>query len=122
MAAVLIAFTWVASHYVEQRIAGHEPPRATVSQPDRLHPARSQTTRTISGVVSAIRDATSNGVEAHVLSLEDATGAMYLLFTWGRPTVRPGDAVEIDALLAASAPGGDTGVYQGVVTEVRRAN
>jgi hypothetical protein len=121
MAASLIVFTWMGSHYLERPGAGGESPLGTVSRPDRLQPAYRQTPRTISGVVSSIRDATANGVEAHVLDLKDATGTTYLLFTWGRPTVRPGDAVEIDALFAASLPGADARVYQGVVTEVRRA-
>ena len=102
-------------------VAGVEWPAPGPAGPDRLRPAHRQNTRTISGIVSSVRDATSNGVEAHVLSLKEASGATYLLFTWGRPTVRPGDAVEIDALFAAAAPGADPAVYQGVVTEVRRA-
>ena len=121
MAAGLVAFTWVATQYVERPVAGLEQQVIDPTGPDRLRPANQQTTRTVSGVVSSIRDATSNGVEAHVLSLKDASGATYLLFTWGRPTVRPGDAVEIEALFAAAAPGADPRIYQGVVTEVRRA-
>ena len=121
MAAGLVAFTWVATQYIERPVAGLDQRVIDPTGPDRLRPANRQTTRTVSGVVSSIRDATSSGVEAHVLSLKDASGATYLLFTWGRPTVRPGDAVEIEALFAAAAPGADPRIYQGVVTEVRRA-
>jgi hypothetical protein len=121
MAAGLVAFTWVATQYVQRPVAGVERPVLDPTGPDRLRPANRQSTRTVSGVVSSIRDATSNGVEAHVLGLKAASGATYVLFTWGPPTVRPGDAVEIEALFAAAAPGADPGVYQGVVTEVRRA-
>jgi len=121
MAAGLVLFTWVATQHLQWPVAGVEWPAPGPAGPDRLRPAHRQNTRTISGIVSSVRDATSNGVEAHVLSLKEASGATYLLFTWGRPTVRPGDAVEIDALFAAAAPGADPAVYQGVVTEVRRA-
>ena len=120
IAAAVVLLTWGTAHYASRPIET-EWPVPSPTEPDRLRPAHRQSTRTVWGVVSSIRDATSNGVEAHVLSLKDASGATYLLFTWGRPTVRPGDAVEIEALFAAAAPGADPAVYQGVVTEVRRA-
>src|SRR5439155_23639063 len=116
-----VLLTWVTTQHIYRPAAGIEWPVPDPTRPDRLRPAHGQNARTVSGIVSSIRDATSNGVDAHVLSLKDASGATYLLFTWGRPTVRPGDAVEIDALFAAAAPGADPAVYQGVVTEVRRA-
>ena len=89
--------------------------------PRRLTPADRQATRTVAGVVSSIRDATSDDVEAHVVSLEDAAGTAYVLFAWGRPTVNPGDAVEIDGIFTATSQGAGGPMYQGIATVVRRA-
>lgn len=110
-AAALIVLAWATTAHV---------PVVKAPQ-NRLTPAHQQGARTITGVVSAIQDATSNGVEAHVLSLRDPSGAMYLLFTWGAPTVKPGDTVEIVALVTSDAEGKSRGAHQGVVTELRRA-
>jgi hypothetical protein len=92
-----------------------------VEAPARLAPVHTQTARTVSGVVGAIRDANANGVEAHVVSLTDGAGATYLLFVWGPPTVRTGESVEIDAVVASVTDGTGRQVYQGVATAVRRA-
>src|SRR6266545_5495780 len=45
-------------------------------------------TATVTGTVNAIRDATSHGVEAYVVTLRDPGGATYVLFAWGSPSVR----------------------------------
>ena len=80
-----------------------------------------QAPRTVSGVVNSIRDATSNGVEAHIVSLKDTAGASYILFAWGRPTVGPGDSVEIDGIFTSGTQSAGLPVYQGVATQLRRA-
>jgi hypothetical protein len=117
MAAALVVLTWVVTQHVYQPAVGVQWPLPDPTRPDPLNPAHGQGARTVTGVVSGIRDATSNGVDAHVLSVKDASGATYVLFTWGPPTVRPGDAVEIEALFTGTGQG----AYQGVVTELRRA-
>lgn len=121
MAAALVVLTWAATQQLYRPAVGVQWPLPDQTRPDPLNPVHRQSTRTVTGVVSAIRDATSNGVDAHVLSLKDASGATYVLFTWGRPTVKPGDAVEIEALFTGVAQGAGPPVYQGLVTELRRA-
>ena len=121
MAAALVVLTWVVTQHVYQPAVGVQWPLPDPTRPDPLKPAHGQGPRTVTGVVSSIRDATTNGVDAHVLSLKDASGATYVLFTWGTPSVKPGDKVEIEALFTEGAQGGGPAVYQGVVTEVRRA-
>jgi predicted anti-sigma-YlaC factor YlaD len=106
--AAAVILTWGIAHYVERA-------------PERLTPAHTQTTRTVSGVVSSVRDATSNGVDAHVVSLTDRSGATYVLFAWGRPTVHAGEAVEIEGIFASAKDTGGQPVYQGVATAMRRA-
>jgi len=122
LAAGLMLMTWTAAYKFQRPSA--PPERPFVSAPtssERLKPARSQVSRTVSGMVSSIRDATSNGVEAHVVSLTDASGATYVLFAWGRPTVRPGEAVEIEAVFTNATQSAGGPVYQGLATELRRA-
>jgi hypothetical protein len=119
VAALLVA--WIAVHRLQGPGPGVEWPFTDPTTSERLKPAHSESTRTITGVVSSTRDATSNGVEAYIVSLKDASGAMYVLFTWGRPTVRPGDAVEIDGVFTGGAQSTGPPVYQGVVTQLRRA-
>jgi hypothetical protein len=120
-AAAAILLAWVAADRLH-RPGAPMPPSSGAVDTERAVPAHTQLQRTVSGVVSSVRDATSNGVEAHIVDLRDASGASYVLFTWGRPTVRAGDAVEIDAIFttggvqAAGAP-----VYQGVATALRKA-
>ena len=121
VAAGLVVITWAATQQLYRPTIGVRWPLPDSTQIERFSPARQEGSRTVSGVISSIRDATSNGVDAHVLSLRDASGATYVLFTWGPPTVKPGDAVEIEALFTSVPQGAGPPVYQGVVTELRRA-
>jgi hypothetical protein len=121
MAVVLVAITWAATQHVYGPALGVRWPLPDSTRLERLSPAHQEDARTVSGVVSSIRDATSNGVDAHVLTVRDASGATYVLFTWGTPTVKPGDAVEIQALFTSVAQGAGPVVRQGIVMELRRA-
>jgi hypothetical protein len=120
VAAGVMLITWTVAYHLQRPGAPVEWP-VDFSSPAQLMPMYRQVPRTVSGVVSAIRDATSNGVEAHIVSLKDASGATYVLFAWGRPTVGPGDSVEIDGIFTRATQSAGTPVYQGVATELRRA-
>ena len=120
MAAAIVAVTWLAASQFQRPGAIVEWPFPAPNS-ERLTPTHRQVPRTVSGVVSSIRDATSDGVEAHVVSLKDASGATYVLFAWGRPTVRPGDSVEIDGIFTSATQSAGTPAYQGVATQLRRA-
>jgi hypothetical protein len=119
-ATALVLITAVAVHRSQQPGAPVDWP-VDFSSPGQLTPTHRQTPRTVSGIVSSIQDATSNGVEAHVVSVKDTAGAIYVVFAWGRPTVVPGDSVEIDAIVTATTPGAGKPVYQGVAMQLRRA-
>jgi hypothetical protein len=120
VAAGIMLITWpVASHLQHRGIPVEWP--VDFSSPGQLVPMRQQEPRKVLGVVSSIRDATSNGVEAHIVSLRDASGATYVLFAWGRPTVDPGDSVEIDGIFTRATQSAGTPVYQGVAIQLRRA-
>jgi hypothetical protein len=121
MAAALVILTWAATQHIYHPAIGVQWPLPDPTRPDPLRPAHGQGARTVTGIVSSVQDATSHGVDAHVLSLTDASGATYVLFTWGRPTVRPGDMVEIEALFASIPQQAGPPVYQGLVTELRHA-
>ncbi len=121
LAAALVLATWVTTQYAYRAPGRVDWPLPDGARPDALTPAHRRASRTISAVVKSVRDATSNGVDAHVLRLTDTAGTTYLLFTWGAPTVRPGDAVEIQALFTGMTSEAGAPVYQGVVTELRRA-
>jgi hypothetical protein len=112
--------TWTVAYNLQRPGAPVEWP-VDFSTPGQLKPMYRQVPRTISGVVSSIRDATSNGVETHIVSVKDTSGATYVLFAWGRPTVGPGDSVEIDGIFTRATPSAGTPVYQGVATQLRRA-
>jgi hypothetical protein len=120
-AAAVVGITWIATQHVYQPAVGVQWPLPDPTRPDSLTPAHGQGARTVTGVVRSVQDATSHGVDAHVLGLTDASGATYLLFAWGRPTVRPGDNVEIEALFTSIPQQAGPPVYQGLVTELRRA-
>jgi len=113
-----LLLTWVAVQKLERPNSAIAPP-ATTSE--RLTPAYAQNARTISGVVGSIRDATSNGVDAHVISVTDAAGATYVLFAWGRPTIRAGESVEVVGIFTSTGQSAGSPVYQGVATALRRA-
>lgn len=121
LATALVLLTWVATQHVYRSPGGVDWAFPDGARPETLTPAHRSASGTISGVVKSIRDATSNGVDAHVLRLTDTAGTTYLLFTWGPPTVRPGDTVEIQALFTGMTREGGAAIYQGVVTELRRA-
>ena len=75
----------------------------------------------LEAVVGSIRDATSNGVDAHVISVTDAAGATYVLFAWGRPTIRAGESVEVVGIFTSTGQSAGSPVCQGVATALRRA-
>lgn len=118
--AILMLITWAAAYKFQRPGVGIEWP-VDFSSPGQLTPTHRQAPRTVSGIVSSIRDATSNGVEAHVVSVKDPSGATYVLFAWGRPTVGPGDSVEIDGIFTGATQSAGKPVYQGVATQLRRA-
>ena len=118
-AAAVLLVTWTAAYKLQGPGSGVEWPFAAPTGAARLKPAHSESAR-VTGVVSSTRDATSNGVEAYVVSLKDASGATYVLFTWGPRTVRPGDAVEIEAIFTGAKQSSGPPVYQGIVTQLRR--
>jgi hypothetical protein len=118
--AVVVLVTALAAHRFQQPGAPVEWP-VDFSSPGQLTPTHRQASRTVAGTVSSVRDATSNGVEAHVVSVKDTAGATYVLFAWGPPLVGPGDPVEVQAIFTAAASGEGKPVYQGVATQLRRA-
>jgi hypothetical protein len=120
VAAGIMLITWTVAYNRQRPGAPAEWP-VDFSSPSQLIPMHRQVPRKVSGVVSSIRDATSNGVEAHIVSVKDTSGATYVLFAWGRPTVGPGDSVEIDGIFTRATQSAGTPVYQGVATQLRRA-
>jgi hypothetical protein len=120
VAAGIMVITWTVAHNL-QRPGTPAPWPVDFSSPGQLAPMNRQVPRTVSGVVSSIRDATSHGVEAHIVSLKDTSGATYVLFAWGRPTVGPGDSVEVDGIFTSATQSAGTPLYQGVATQLRRA-
>ena len=120
VAAGIMVITWTVAHNLQRPDAPAEWP-VDFSRPGQLTPMLQQMPRTVSGVVSSIRDATSQDVEAHIISLKETSGATYVLFAWGRPTVSPGDSVEVDGIFTGATGSAGTPVYQGVATQLRRA-
>jgi len=119
VAAGIMVITWTVAHNL-QRPGAPGPWPVDFSSPGQLVPMN-QEPRTVSGVVSSIRDATSDGIEAHIVTLKDPAGATYVLFAWGRPTVGPGDSVEVDGIFTTAKQGAGTPDYEGVATRLRRA-
>ena len=119
VAAGIMVITWAVAHNL-QRPGAPGPWPIDFSSPGQLVPMN-QEPRTVSGVVSSIRDATSDGIEAYIVSLKDPSGATYVLFAWGRPTVGPGDSVEVDGIFTRATQSAGTPEYQGVATRLRRA-
>jgi hypothetical protein len=120
VAAGIMVITWTVVSNLQRPGAPVEWP-VEFSSPGQLTPAHRQLPRTVSGVVSSLRDATSSGVEAHVISLKDTSGATYVLFAWGGPTVKLGDSVEIDGIFTSAATqSAGLPVYQGVAIQLRR--
>jgi hypothetical protein len=117
-AAAAVLLTWAITERLHWPALPAPAPVVSTPPAERLEPAHAQLQRTVSGVVSSVRDATTNGVEAHVVDLRDAGGTSYMLFTWGRPTIEKGDKVEIDAIFTSGAQGQP--VYQGVATALRK--
>lgn len=76
--------------------------------------------RTVTGKVESVRDATSSGMTAHVIRVRDAGGAGYAVFVWGAPSVGAGDAVTIQGVFSPLEGSTRGSSYQGVATNVRR--
>src|SRR4029434_2654359 len=93
--------TWVGAHKFQRPDATIEWPVDFTSS-GKLTPTNRQMSRTVSGGVRSPRDATTNGIEAHVVSLKDSSGATYVLFAWGQPTVHLGESVEADGIFTST--------------------
>ena len=111
--AALVLITWVGAHKFQRPDATIEWP-VDFSSPGKLTPTNRQMSRTVSGVVSSLRDATTDGIEAHVVSLKDSSGATYVLFAWGQPMVHLGDSVEAEGIFTSATENAGLPVYQGV--------
>jgi hypothetical protein len=118
LAAASVLATWSATHLGDSARAP-SPGMGGAPGLERLDPARAAAPHTVTGTVASIREVTSEGVAAHVMVLRDASGATYVLFTWGAPGVRPGDALEADAILTDASQVAGLPVYQGVATDLR---
>jgi hypothetical protein len=118
--AALVLITWVGAQKLQRPDQTIEWP-VDFSSRGQLTPTHRQTPRTVSGVVSSLRDATTNGIEAHVVSLKDASGTTYVLFAWGQPTVHLGESVEADGIFTSTTQSAGPTVYQGVAIQLRRA-
>jgi hypothetical protein len=118
--AALVLITWVGAHKFQRPDATIEWP-VDFTSPGKLTPTNRQMSRTVSGVVSSLRDATADGVAAYVVSLKDPSGATYVLFAWGQPTVRLGDSVEAEGIFTSATQSAGPLVYQGVAIQLRRA-
>ena len=55
-----------------------------------------------------------------MVSLKDPSGATYVIFAWGQPTVRLGDSVEAEGIFTSAAQSAGLPVYEGVATQLRR--
>jgi len=71
-AAAAVLLTWAAADRIQRPSPPPPSPTAAGDPTDRLNPAHAQLQRTVSGVVISVRDATSKGVEAHIVDLTDA--------------------------------------------------
>ena len=75
---------------------------------------------TVTGIVTQVRDAKFEGMEAHLVMVRDATGSQYTFFAWGPPTAREGDSVRVDGTFQKVSKGEGPSIYRGVAITVRR--
>ena len=79
-----------------------------------------ESARRVSGTVSQVRDASTQGMPAHVLELSDEAGARYTVFVWGPVTVRAGDPITVQGAVSREEAPGTRTSYRGVAGVVER--
>jgi hypothetical protein len=116
VAAACGLLTWtlgVVPHRAERGLARQPGGRSTIE-------LTGESARRVSGTVSQVRDASTQGMPAHVLELIDEAGVRYTVFVWGPATVRAGDPITVQgAFSREEAPGAKTS-YRGVAGVVER--
>jgi hypothetical protein len=115
-AAACALLTWtlgVVPHRAEQGSA--RPPGG----PSTIELA-GESARRVSGTVSQVRDASTQGMPAHVLELNDEAGARYTVFVWGPSTVRAGDPITVQGAFSREEAPGTRTSYRGVAGVVER--
>jgi len=114
--ALLMLTVVVADRLPLNRAAAPESTRT-----ETVVPSHTQLEARVAGVVSSVRDASSTGIEAHVVDVRDARGSTYVLFAWGRPSIRVGDTVEADAIFTRrEVQTVGPPLFQGVATTIRK--
>ncbi len=116
VAAACALLTWTLGalpHRAERGSASQPGGRSTIE-------LAGESARRVSGTVSQVRDASTQGMPAHVLELSDEAGARYTVFVWGPATVRAGDPITVQgAFSREESPGAKTS-YRGVAGVVDR--
>jgi hypothetical protein len=72
--------------------------------------------RTVRGMVATVQEATTEGIETHVVTVKDGSGPTYVIFVWGRPAVRPGELIEATGVFTAMNTSGE--MYKGVASRL----
>ena len=115
-AAACALLTWTLG------VVPHRAERGAVRQPGGPSTTElaGESARRVSGTVSQVRDASTQGMPAHVLDLIDEAGARYTVFVWGPATVRAGEPITVQgAFSREESPGAKTS-YRGVAGVVER--
>jgi len=73
----------------------------------------------IAGTVESLRPASAEGINAHVVTLRTPTGVEYVIFVWGNPSVREGQAIEADGVFMNISESGAPAAFQGVASQLR---
>jgi hypothetical protein len=110
--------TWMITSIYQRELPSPTSILPSVSGPRPMTPLSQRTDqgtrRTVSGVVMEVRDATFDGIEAHIVRLRDWAGVEYSMFVWGPVTVRERDSVQAEGVFQETTEVGGPVIHKGV--------
>lgn len=122
-AAAAVVMTWMITFSID-RPGGFPSPSLIdpTNQPSRMtglsdRPDGSR--RTVTGIVERVQETTSAGIETYVVTVKDGSGTTYIIFGWGRPSVRTGQSVQATGVFTSIGGSGSAPTYKGVASDLR---
>lgn len=122
-AAAAVVMTWMISISIDRPGVFPSPgPMDPTNQPSRmtgLSDRSDGSRRTVTGTVERVQETTSAGIETYVVTVKDGSGATYIVFGWGRPSVRTGQSVQATGVFTSIGGSGSAQTYKGVASDLR---
>ena len=117
-----VVLTLLVINVTQEQIQDLAPPAITLrgiprGSPGGITPPEIQT---VTGVVSAVKQGTEEGMPYHLIRMKGDNDNTYQLFSWGKPEIQENDRILVDANVELQSSGTTGKVYSGLAYRVSR--